>query len=274
MTYLQFHFAFTLPAILMLKVVGPRVAARDAMKAGVSLLTITTIAFVYTTPWDNYLVETQVWGYGPGRVLGTVGHVPIEEYLFFILQPLLTGLWLFRLLWREAPGTGWTTATFLEAPSRAARWAGVALWLAASVWGLFLLAEDSTRYLALILVWAAPVIAFQWAYGGHHLWRFRRLAALAVAVPTLYLWVADWIALALGIWHISETYTTGLALFGLPIEEALFFLVTNILVVQGLLLMLHTWKVPSLLDARPVHRSSTQRIGDAGSASRAEPVTA
>ena len=46
MTYLQFHFAFTLPAILMLKIVGPRVAARDAVKAGVSLLTITTIAFV------------------------------------------------------------------------------------------------------------------------------------------------------------------------------------------------------------------------------------
>lgn len=79
----------------------------------------------------------------------------------------------------------------------------------------------------------------QWAYGGHHLWRLRRVIAVAVAAPTLYLWIADRIALALSIWHISDQFTTGLALFGLPIEEALFFLVTNMLVVQGLVLALH-----------------------------------
>ena len=64
----------------------------------------------------------------------------------------------------------------------------------------------------------------------------RRTVALGVAVPTVYLWIIDRIALATGIWHISPTYTTGIALFGLPIEEALFFLVTNLFVVQGLVL--------------------------------------
>jgi lycopene cyclase domain-containing protein len=240
MTYLQFHFVFTLPAILVLKVVGPRVHARDATKAVVSLATIAAIAFVYTTPWDNYLVETGVWGYGPGRVLGTVGHVPIEEYLFFILQPLLTGLWLYRLLWdRDRPA--WLRRD--GAPSARARWIGTAGFVALGLVGAALLPPEPTRYLALILVWAAPVLAVQWAYGGHHLWRLRRVLAVAVAAPTLYLWAADRIALALGIWHISDRFTTGIALFGLPFEEALFFLVTNMLVVQGLLLMLHTWGV-------------------------------
>lgn len=65
-------------------------------------------------------------------------------------------------------------------------------------------------------------------------------------MPTLYLWVADRIALALGIWHISDRFTTGLAHGGLPLEEALFFVVTNLLVVQGLILMLHTLGVEAV----------------------------
>jgi lycopene cyclase domain-containing protein len=240
MTYLQFHFVFTLPALFILKLVGPRVHARDAAKAVFSLVVIAVIAFVYTTPWDNYLVSTGVWGYGPGRVLATVGHVPVEEYMFFVIQPLLTGLLLFRLLWSRSE------SAFVRsegAPSPRARWIGTAGFVAASLVGAALLAPEPTRYLALILVWACPVLAVQWAYGGHHLWRLRRVVAVAVAAPTLYLWVADRIALALGIWHISDRFTTGLALFGLPIEEALFFLVTNMLVVQGLVLALHTLKV-------------------------------
>ena len=53
------------------------------------------IALVYTTPWDNYLVATNVWWYDPALVTGiTIGWVPIEEYTFFLLQPILAGLWL------------------------------------------------------------------------------------------------------------------------------------------------------------------------------------
>ena len=53
------------------------------------------------------------------------------------------------------------------------------------------------------------------------------------------LWVADAIAIHLGIWRISERYTLGPAVGPLPLEEAVFFLVTNLLVVQGLLLFLY-----------------------------------
>ena len=238
MTYMQFHLVFTLPAILALKMAGPRLVSRDQVKAAVSLLTIAVIAFVWTTPWDNYLVQRGVWGYEEGRVLGTVGYVPIEEYLFFIIQPVLTGLWLFFLLWRRNEGR--TPGR----PSPSARLVGALVFTTLGILGALLLRFESSTYLALILVWACPMLLLQWLYGGHHLWRLRRVWIVATLVPTIYLWIADRIALALGIWYISDTYTIGWAPFGLPVEEAIFFLVTNLLVVQGLLLMLHTWNVP------------------------------
>ena len=65
---------------------------------------ICVVALVYTTPWDNYLVATRVWWYHPELVTGfVIGWVPIEEYTFFILQPILTGLWLVFLARRLSP---------------------------------------------------------------------------------------------------------------------------------------------------------------------------
>ncbi len=64
------------------------------------------VALAYTTPWDNYLVATGVWYYDPARVWNIVlGYVPLEEYLFFVLQVTLTGLitlWLIRRRARNA----------------------------------------------------------------------------------------------------------------------------------------------------------------------------
>jgi lycopene cyclase domain-containing protein len=64
------------------------------------------LALFYTTPWDNYLVATGVWWYDPDLVIGIrLGWVPVEEYLFFIVQTMLTGFWalnLMRLKWLRA----------------------------------------------------------------------------------------------------------------------------------------------------------------------------
>ncbi|MEP7288663.1 MAG: lycopene cyclase domain-containing protein [Chloroflexota bacterium] len=62
------------------------------------LLALAVIAIVYTTPWDNYLVASGVWYYDPKLVFNiTLGYVPLEEYLFFILQSFLTGIFAFWL---------------------------------------------------------------------------------------------------------------------------------------------------------------------------------
>jgi putative membrane protein len=193
--------------------------------AALSLLAIT-----YTTPWDNYLVKTQVWNYGADRIIGTIGYVPIEEYCFFALQTCLTGLWFFFLQKRfpveKTPSHQKNLKTFGTVK-------GAIIFLL-SIWFLTM---ESTTYLGLILVWALPVIMFQWIFGGEYLLKNMRLFLLTVLIPTFYLWLIDAFAIYDHIWSISETQTTGIKLGVLPIEEAVFFLVTNLMVGQGMVLL-------------------------------------
>ena len=59
---------------------------------------LATVAFAYTTPWDNLIVALGVWSYDPSLIAGIVlGYVPLEEYLFYLLQTILTGLVLLAL---------------------------------------------------------------------------------------------------------------------------------------------------------------------------------
>jgi hypothetical protein len=77
----------------------------------------------------------------------------------------------------------------------------------------------------------------------------------------VYLWVADAAAIHLGIWTISSEFTLGLEPFGLPVEEATFFLMTNLLVVKGILLLLFGdhQAIPSEHE-RPVENASERAV--------------
>lgn len=229
MTYLAFHLVLIVPPLLGAAYLyrrSPQITARG-MRPTVALGVVAGIALVYTTPWDNYLVWRGVWSYGADRVIGTVGYVPIEEYLFFILQPLLTGCWLLAMLARRPPSAAESIARWVQA-------LGAGAFFTIAAVGFWMLSSEATLYMGLILAWAAPVLALQWAYAGARFWQLRLPLLLGVAVPTVYLWLADRIAIGLGVWTISDTYTTGLHILGLPIEEAVFFLVTNLLVVLGI----------------------------------------
>lgn len=111
------------------------------------------------------------------------------------------------------------------------------LWLP-TPWLLFQRVLPAT-YLSLILVWALPPIALQMAFGADILWRYRRSVATIILVPTVFLWIADTLAIRIGIWTIGAEQSLGLYLpGGLPLEEALFFLVTNMLIGFGITLAL------------------------------------
>ena len=192
------------------------------------------IALIYTTPWDNYLVATKVWWYEPSLVTGiTIGWVPIEEYTFFILQPILAGLWLVYLMRR---------LTFQEHKLLGALrlWSVIVLgivWLVSAV-TLFSGWQPGT-YISLILFWALPAIMLQLAFGADILWRFRQLVFLSIAPLTLYLGAADALAISFGTWTIDPAQSLNIYLGGvLPVEEFLFFLVTNTLVTFGIVLIL------------------------------------
>ncbi len=214
------------------------------------------VAVVYTTPWDNYLIATSVWWYDPNLVTGiTIGWVPIEEYTFFILQPFLAGLWLLYLARRLKFDTGpLAHARQIRRISTAVL--GI-IW-AASV-ALLVSRWPPGTYLALILVWALPPIMLQTGFGADILWRHRRLVLAALLPPVLYLSVADALAITAGTWTISPAQSLNIYLAGyLPIEEFLFFLITNTLVVFGITLVLareSQARVPTLL------RNQLARLG-------------
>ncbi len=231
LSYAEFHLVFVLPVLLGLAAVAsyPLGNRPYAAPAGIAILAV--VAVLYTTPWDNHLIAVGVWGYAEGAVLFRVWEAPIEEYLFFVLQPLVTSLWLCRL------------PAVTDADPIGDRDFGIplghhALGLLGGglVSGAGWLLVGQSYYLGTLLLWAGPPLAVQWAFAWPVLWDLRRTLAVGVLVPTVYLWIVDRIAIAMGIWFFDPAYMTGLAVFGLPIEEMLFFLLTNVFLVQGLLL--------------------------------------
>lgn len=92
-------------------------------------------------------------------------------------------------------------------------------------------------YLALELVWAGPIIVVQWLLGLDLMIRRWKVWLLAIVLPTLYLTVADSFGLRAHIWTIDPALSLRIILpLGVPIEESLFFLLTNTMLVQGLIM--------------------------------------
>jgi lycopene cyclase domain-containing protein len=194
------------------------------------------LAVTYTTPWDNYLVATGVWYYNPELVTGIViGYVPIEEYKFFVVETILACLWWWFLARRISP----PREEFV--PSRKLVYVStcvlIFLWLI-STYLLFFGAESWT-YLSIILFWALPPMFIQLLFGADILWHYRKLVYAANLLPGAYLSLMDIVALRETTWSISPSQTTGILFFGiLPIEEVLFFFITNTLLTFGMTLLL------------------------------------
>ncbi|MEO0794661.1 MAG: lycopene cyclase domain-containing protein [Verrucomicrobiota bacterium] len=112
MTYWGYHLIFTLPLLVALIVWNRRRLKKAHL---VCIGVVCAIAFIYTTPWDNYAVWLGIWGFGDGVSLGYpaaemarnesnpngltwLGHIPFEEYSFFIIESVLVCLLALRFL--------------------------------------------------------------------------------------------------------------------------------------------------------------------------------
>ena len=225
MSYLAFDLLLVaLPAVLLMlgrswrPLLGP-------------VAVLAPVALLWTAPWDEHLVRTGVWTYAPDAVVARIGSVPAEEYGFVVLEVLLVAAWAVR--------TGCLPPVAVRARELVpgARSRGTLLWLVVTAVGVALAtAGGSLRYLGLLLLWIGPPMALQRAVAGDLL-RARRRERAVVALPVaLWLCAADRLALADGIWAITPASSTGVLLLGLPLEEALFFVLTCVLVTDGLLL--------------------------------------
>jgi lycopene cyclase domain-containing protein len=216
---------------------------------GVLAVILPITALVYTTPWDSWLIRNSVWGYPPGSILGTVFGVPLEEYTFMLGMTVLTGCWaLGQAVRASAASAGAAKAAGTARPGgprapesgRNARLRVLAAsgWLAAAVAGAVAAAvQPHALYLGSQLAWFGAPLALQAACGADRLRAARRLR-LAGLATTPVLWVADAVGIALGAWHISPDSTVGLRVSVLPLEEATFFLLVNVLIVNSVVLWL------------------------------------
>ena len=98
--------------------------------------------------------------------------------------------------------------------------------------------DERLTYFALLLGWALPPIVLQWVAGWKWLNQHRSVWFLGILIPTLWLVFADSTALEV-VWTIAPDKRTGLMLQNVPLEEAIFFLLTNTLVVQSFMLLYH-----------------------------------
>lgn len=276
MTYFGVLLTFVAPPLLVLMALVPhdlwrwlvKGQGRVNWKPYLILLTHVALALLYTTPWDNYLVATGVWWYDSDLVTGiTLGWVPIEEYTFFVIQTLLAGLWalaLTRYVFTPPP-----QVTPSEAIRRRASATVITLWAVSTL--TLLLGWGPGTYLALILSWALIPVLIQVAFGADILLANWRVLAATIVPPTLYLWLVDALAMANGTWAIDPAQTTGVKLGVLPLEEMVFFLMTNLIIGFGVILMLSgasrertraiRTRIEDLLGFEQEHRYSSRARG-------------
>lgn len=232
MTYLQFHLVFTIPLFFFVLFLNRKNSFALSQRSLAGMGTLVLLALSYTTPWDSYLIQQKIWSYAPENVIGTLYFIPFEEYFFFIIQTVISCLTLAYLLRRRRKEPlakmtirPWNLVMLLVS------WAFTIYFASqASYTGPF-------EYLNLVWVWSVPILLLQLSLGLSILIDHWKIYFLAVIPLTLYFWIADSIAIAKRIWFFPAESISGIEIAGyLPIEEALFFLVTNMMVTQGYIL--------------------------------------
>ncbi|RHZ66742.1 uncharacterized protein CDV56_108150 [Aspergillus thermomutatus] len=213
--YLFVHVKFNLPpALVMTGLYWPFFTRLDFCR----ITFLISVALIATTPWDSYLIRHNVWTYPSTAVIGkTIFSVPVEEVFFFIIQTYNTSL-LYVILTKR-----FVLPMYL-------REAGTKFSIRVRNSGMLVLGV--MLGLGMACTW---VIAYQFMVALP-----RREILLSIGIPTLYLWYVDRLSLQRGTWVIESGTKLGIQLWDhLDVEEALFFLLTNTMIVLGLVAVDH-----------------------------------
>ena len=231
MTYFDIHTLFMLIPIAAFGRHWRLQEHAISLKKGVGgILVLALLASLWTMPWDNLMVIWGVWTYPENVVVGHVFYIPLEEQIFFIVQPFFTGLW-FLLLFPSS------VSRPSRLPSPWLRLLGFSVAVSVGLIAFTISHHPGYLYIGSFLAWFSIPFAIQWAYGAHLLWAWKTPILVATVPTTFYLCLLDAFAIHNQVWAISDIHTTGYFLGPLPIEEVLFFLFTNLLVVQGIALL-------------------------------------
>ena len=102
MTYFEYHLIFNLPVIVLLLWWNRRRLTRvHFFWMGI----LSLIAFMATTPWDNWAVAQGIWSFDWERTtpveiaaFGENWRLPLEEYAFFVLETIVVCLCVIAFL--------------------------------------------------------------------------------------------------------------------------------------------------------------------------------
>nr|QSV51899.1 Bifunctional lycopene cyclase/phytoene synthase [Vector pRS425_YPRCtau3-BTS1-CrtI-CrtYB] len=249
LAYYQIHLIYTLPILGLLGLLtSPILTKFDIYK--ISILVF--IAFSATTPWDSWIIRNGAWTYpsaesGQG-VFGTFLDVPYEEYAFFVIQTVITGL-VYVLATRHLLPS-------LALPKTRSSALSLALKALIPLPIIYLftahpspspdpLVTDHYFYMRALSLLITPPTMLLAALSGEYAfdWKSGRAKSTiaTIMIPTVYLIWVDYVAVGQDSWSINDEKIVGWRLGGvLPIEEAMFFLLTNLMIVLGLSACDHT----------------------------------
>jgi 15-cis-phytoene synthase/lycopene beta-cyclase len=247
------HLKYTIPpAIVLTFLYRPFLDRLNLYK----IIFLVVVAVVSTIPWDSYLIRCKIWTYPPNVILGpTLFSIPAEEGFFFVIQTYNTAL-LYAILSKPLFHPSYLSpSNKISGSWRKVGQLAFALGILAGM-GLIWKGDKGT-YLGLILVWASPFALLLWTLSAEFITSLPYTStAVPIAIPTLYLWLVDTLALRRGTWSISSGTKLGIHVWdGLEIEEAIFFLATNSLIVLGLVAFDHALSIltafPTLFPQMP-----------------------
>ncbi|KAJ3376235.1 hypothetical protein GGF31_000302 [Allomyces arbusculus] len=242
LTYLQVHLYLTLPAVAVLAwLARPFLWAHDRFK----MVFLMALAVVYAFPWDHWVIMRGAWGYCESCVIGTIGGaVPIEEAAFFVIQTVassLVGVLVYQAC-GQSPAVVQAAVALkaIKSPrtGRTLRGFGIALCTIAWAVSMYYVIYGPTNsfYMSAIVMWATPILALQWWMAGPYIWRLRKPALVSVVLATAALSALDWYAIRAGAWEIGADAVIGIYFYEhLPLEEVVFFALSNVMLVLGTL---------------------------------------
>lgn len=226
------HLKSTIPPAVLLTLISYPLLRRRHWALTATLITFAVVA---TIPWDSYLIRNNVWSYPPDAIIGpTFWSIPVEELFFFVIQTYNTSL-LYQLLNKPLLHPEYLLSSSWIANGLHRLIQVVILDLA--LVGFLMVSNGGTgTYMGLILIWVCPFALLSWSVGGLFMITLPWTSTvLPIILPTFYLWIVDELALGRGTWAIESGTKLGITVWGsLEIEEAVFFLATNVLIVFGL----------------------------------------
>ena len=224
MNYIEFLFLFTVIPVIILAIFLRKYLDIVYVKW---LLIVSVIAFAATAGWDNYAVYSGIWHFPEDKTLGIkLFYVPVEEYLFFFLQTFTTGLVQLFFI-KKNIDINIKKSIFLLIPL-----------LFFQTNEILKLPFGNLNYLFHLFSWGGFFIIIQIFAGRKKIINNIFLIVMPSLIMTLYFSIADSISIGQGIWEFDPLQTTGIRLYNIPLEEILFFLVTNILITEAMILFL------------------------------------